>query len=596
MKNVNFEKLVIQNFMSVGGEEITIEFKQGLNFITGFNKDNDSYNGVGKTTLINAFFFALFGTLYGDNSGKLKKSDIINNVLGGIPTVNLYFTVDKVDYRITRTVNPSNCKLTIDGEDKNQQASIAETNKAICKIISGDSEVYSNTIVMDSDTSSFLLKKPEQKRKFIESVLGLGIFSAMLKSVKSDFTKKNAQFSTEKTKLGELENHISREESNEEGWGDKQENRIKEVLAEVVVLIDKKTQLENAAPSDPSEKIKELQEKIEAVSQRILKGEGVKVKTETKIQITKAEIAAAKKRKVSPDSLSCPSCKRPYDDHNQADIDAENAKIDDEVATLNQSLSESEDMLNKIAYGIITLTANKVALHTEVDEYNRQLVEFNSIDTQISACDVELKAKNDRVKELEKETNPFTDSIDNLKKLKTTAVATVEAVEIEVEVLNYVKYLCSPEGVKAHIIKKIVELFNAKLNYYLKVLGAPCTLKFDEFFEATITNATGADVSYHSLSGGERKRVDLSMLFAFKDIRRMQSNISVNVTMLDELLDSAICSVGTEKSLEILKDGTDKNAESVFIITHKMDQVDESTGNILYLEKENGITRKLDKV
>ena len=257
-----------------------------------------------------------------------------------------------------------------------------------------------------------------------------------------------------------------------------------------------------------------------------------------------------KKTLISPDALMCNACKRPFDDHSPEDIEAENDKINESILELKDTLPSAEEKHNKILVGITKLNQMLVKDKAELRTIKTLQSEFDNLETQIANLNNKIDSFREKIIEIGDEENPFEASIDTRDDEISTKTDLVSALEEEVEILDYVKYLCSPEGVKAHILSKIVELFNAKLNYYLSVLTTPFTIKFDQYFDETITNDNGAEVSYHSLSGGERKRVDLSMLFAFKDLRRMQSNINVNVTMFDEILDSAICNVGINKAIQ----------------------------------------------
>ena len=135
-------------------------------------------------------------------------------------------------------------------------------------------------------------------------------------------------------------------------------------------------------------------------------------------------------------------------------------------------------------------------------------------------------------------------------------------------------------------------MLNGRLNYYLKRADANCTCQFNEYFDETIVNNRGRECSYFNFSGGERKRIDLAMLFTFMDIRRMQSNIFVNIALYDELLDTSLDSKGIECILDILKDRVTSNNEAIYIISHKNEAAKHATGEIIYLEKENDITKR----
>jgi energy-coupling factor transporter ATP-binding protein EcfA2 len=136
----------------------------------------------------------------------------------------------------------------------------------------------------------------------------------------------------------------------------------------------------------------------------------------------------------------------------------------------------------------------------------------------------------------------------------------------------------------------MIKNLNQRLNFYLKKLDTPCKCEFNEMFEETIYNNIGKECSYFNFSGGERKRIDVAILFMFQDILRLHSNTLFSINIYDELFDSALDEKGVNKILEILKEKVEKYKESVYIISHKnMDKT--NIDNVLYLEKENGITK-----
>jgi ABC-type Mn2+/Zn2+ transport system ATPase subunit len=136
----------------------------------------------------------------------------------------------------------------------------------------------------------------------------------------------------------------------------------------------------------------------------------------------------------------------------------------------------------------------------------------------------------------------------------------------------------------------MLQLLNSKLNFYLQKLEAPCRCYFNEFFEEIIVNERGEECSYFNFSGGESKRIDLAVLFMFQDIRRLQSDVKINISMYDELFDSALDERGAESVLNLLKERVQTNKESIYIISHNKDAVRSGINNIIQLQKQNGIT------
>ena len=160
--------------------------------------------------------------------------------------------------------------------------------------------------------------------------------------------------------------------------------------------------------------------------------------------------------------------------------------------------------------------------------------------------------------------------------------------------LEVVKYILSEEGVKSFIVKKILDVLNNRLLYYLQKMDANCICRFNEYFEEEIVNEKGEDCSYFNFSGAERKSIDLAILFTFMDMRRLQGDIAYNIVIFDELLDSSLDERGVELVLNIIKERIETYSESIYIISHRKESVKAATGDVVVLEKKNGITTRVD--
>jgi ABC-type dipeptide/oligopeptide/nickel transport system ATPase subunit len=152
------------------------------------------------------------------------------------------------------------------------------------------------------------------------------------------------------------------------------------------------------------------------------------------------------------------------------------------------------------------------------------------------------------------------------------------------------EFIVSEEGIKTYIVKKIINILNSRLNYYLQTFDAPCKCVFDEMFEETIYNDQGKECSYFNFSGGERKRIDTAILFTFQDVMRCHSGTSFSLNIYDELFDCALDAKGTDKILEVLKEKVAKYDESIYIVSHKSSEV-ANCDNVIHLLKYNGVTR-----
>ena len=203
------------------------------------------------------------------------------------------------------------------------------------------------------------------------------------------------------------------------------------------------------------------------------------------------------------------------------------------------------------------------------------------------------------INDLEKQTNQFVTVIDDAETRKGTIKANIQTIKSKIKNLDVVKFVVSEEGVKSYIVKKILELLNSKLAYYLKKMDSNCILFFNEYFEEQIVDDKGKICSYFNFSGAERKNIDLACLFTFMDIRRLQGDVSFNISMYDELFDSSLDEKGVDLVIDILRERLEKYNECMYVISHRKESVNFNTraeirnGDVIFLQKENGITTRV---
>ena len=206
MKKVNFKKLSIVNFLSVGEEPVTVEFNKGLHVITGKNKDKpDRRNAIGKSTIADALYFAIFG----ETLRELKKDLIPNNLTNGKTHVELDFELDsprgKNNYKIIRTLSPSKVLIFKDGVDRTRD-SIKNTTSYINRVLSASPSIFQNCVIMTVNNAvPFMAKNKIEKRKFIEDIFGMEVFSTMLTALRNEYNDISREHDTQLTKLEEIE-------------------------------------------------------------------------------------------------------------------------------------------------------------------------------------------------------------------------------------------------------------------------------------------------------------------------------------------------------------------------------------------------------
>jgi DNA repair exonuclease SbcCD ATPase subunit len=598
MKKIIFDKIKVKNFLSIGKNPIELDFKTGITLITGENKDTGGKNGIGKSTLSDAIYWCLFGNTIRD----LKKDKIIHTKSKGDCEAILDFKIESEDgvksYKITRTIEPSKVSLFCNDEDITP-STIPATDELIKHLIGGNEEVFQNSVIMSANnTLPFMAQKKIDKRKFVEGILQLNIFSEMLLKVRSEYNDYKKENDLLSNNFVNQQKNLEIFEKQKENGEEVKKTKIKSLEEKIKNNESLISELKNNSISDLNE-IKTNIEIIETKLKTLDKGLKILQSENTKIVNFKAEVFAEiqqlkkEKQKIIDKGNTCPVCNR---DYCKEDIDSVKQKIQDLDSQVEEESKKLKEILNnketndskieEINDGITKLKNKHKELLNESTQaaVNKQKIE-NLIDKN--------KEYNDDIIKIENEKFDYDKNIiDCNKKIEDLNERLLE-VKKHLQILDSCKFIVSEDGVKTYIIKKILKILNERLNFYLKTFDAPCKCEFNELFEETIYNEQGKECSYHNFSGGERKRIDVAILFMFQDILRLHSGISYSLNIYDELFDSALDDTGIDKILNILRLKVEKYQESVYIISHKT-STKSNIDNTILLEKENGETKLIN--
>jgi DNA repair exonuclease SbcCD ATPase subunit len=598
MKNILFNKITIKNFLSVGNEPVVVEFKPGLHIITGINRDKDDRrNGVGKSTVADAVYFAVFGETLRD----LKKEYVINNVNKKTCEIILDVTVvgynkTKENIQIIRTLDPSKCYVYVNEEDKTRD-SIANTNAYIASKFDCTPEIFQNCVIMTiNNTIPFMAKKKQEKRKFIEDIFNLSVFSNMLSDVKNDISERKKNFEilaarhdeagkSLETLKKQSENLKIERELKKKKYTLRQENNTKELeaLSKTISLFQEidiqKNETDIKLLVKKSEKldatIKELRDKVSSAK--------------TQIDIKEKDL-----KKIGTEKDVCPTCLRPIEEHDRNHIKQEKTKIKKEIDAFNEDIKENHKKEEETAELENKVYAAIESLKIKINDFKIKQKEIENIKSRINQLNTWQKELEIDLKDLENSNNTSDLSLQEHEVKIDKISEEIESIKTDLNKLDVVKFVMSEEGVKSYIVKKILQIFNTKLAYYLKKMDANCVCKFNEYFEEDIIDDKGKECSYFNFSGAERKNIDLACLFTFMDIRRLQGDISFNFSIYDELFDSSLDEKGVELVISILKERVEKYKECAMVISHRKESIKAATGDIIFLEKVNGITKRVN--
>lgn len=597
MKYVTFQKVSIRNFLSVGENPVVVEFNSGLNIITGNNKDKvDRRNGVGKSTVADSVYFAIFGTTLRE----LKKDHVVNNITQRDCEVQLDFTVNQDSetnvYRIVRKIAPTKCYLYRDGEDITRD-SIVNTTDYICDLLNTTPDVFQNCVIMTvNNVTPFMAKKKLEKRKFIEGIFNLQVFSNMLNTARQEYNKTVRDLDVECAKYEEISNTISAYAEQRQNADNEKARSLKKLherkkhnTDRVKVLQIKTEEHEQMDVSQARENISKLDQVIMQVEQKI---HNIMEKRSDNIAILK--LNKQKLDQAGTEQETCPVCFSKLDDDHRHQIDDRKKELKqsivllkDKVNLLNEKLEEAKQLKQQI-------TTKREKSLSKINDYQLKLQELESVKQQINQITTLNKDIDDDIESLQNKDTNIDRLISETEKRLESTQKVIDVVKKEMAKLEIIKFIVSEEGVKSYIVKKILQLFNSKLAHYLKKMDSNCICVFNEYFEEEIVNEKGKPCSYFNFSGAERKNIDLACLFAFMDIRRMQGDVAFNFSIYDELFDSSLDERGVELVIDILKERIEKYNECVMVISHRKESAKLATGDIIFLEKQNGMTTRVE--
>lgn len=592
MKKVVFKTLKVKNFLSIGKTIVSVDFQKGLNIITGINKDlMDRQNGTGKSSLVDSFYFALFG----ETTRGIKKEFVVNNLTNESAEVSLTFSIDEKEYEIIRTIKPSKLNLFENGVDISRD-SMANTTEYILNILNLTPEIFTNCICLSiNSTVPFMAQKNLEKKKFIEGIFNLDVFSKMNSGLKEEYSDVKKEIEKKSEKYDDLEKTVKLVLDQNKRNSEEREKRRSQI-EENISKLEKQIQVTNDNISkyvidDVSQnknKIKKLEEKRKAKNDEIQMIFKQKTEISTEIKILKSDLL-----KIGTDKDECPICLRAITNDDLEHIEDRKKDIQKNIEVKNNSIVDFSKKQNDLE--------SEVALIDKAINLLKDGVNKNAL--------VEQQKKNDEERvqyfnlQLSKETNALND-LQNYKEEEAKSIEELQIQIIEIsnelkelkkrfKVLENVKFVLSEEGVKSYVVKKILALFNAKISFYLKELNANSSITFDQYFEEEIKNERGKPTTYFNYSGAERKAIDLSIMFAFIDMLKLQTNVYYNVQFYDELLDTSLDSAGVENVVRILNEFVDKYSYGIYVISHRRECSKLANGEVVYLEKSNGITKRI---
>ena len=586
MSQFRIKNLTVKNFMSVGNQTQAVNFDQeSLTLVLGSNldlggDDTGSRNGTGKTTIINALSYAL----YGQALTNIRKENLINKINGKNMLVTVEFEKNGLNYRIERGRKPNLLRLYVDdreirmdnqGEDESQGDS-RETQKSIEQMLDMTHTMFKHLVALNTYTEPFLAMRAADQREVIEQLLGITLLSEKAELLKTRVKETKDLISAEQFRIEAIKSANENVQKSidslgikSSAWEKKKNEEIERLGAAIVSLesvdIDAELLLHATLKQwlENSNRIRDLN----------------KQKATYETAVTQAEKAVDRYRKALESLLDkkCPACEQNIHDHKHEEMTTTATKnLEDAVVYLDTCQTNYDNVLQELS---------------DIGEQGRRPEPF--YDTEAEA----LGHKNNLyqlTKSLEGkvlEINPYDEQIEEL---KNTAIQ-----EISWDTINELtrlkdhqeflhKLLTNKDSfIRKRIIDQNLSYLNKRLSYYIDKLGLPHTVIFQNDLTVEITQL-GQDLDFDNLSRGERNRLILSMSFAFRDVWEGLYQ-HINLLFIDELVDAGMDSAGVESALAVLKKMARERNKNIYLISHK-DELIGRVNNVLRVIKENGFT------
>ena len=575
---IQLKDLTVKNFMSVGNATQAINFdRQDLTLVLGENLDlggDGSRNGTGKTTIINALSYAL----YGQALTNIKRNNLINKTNSKGMLVSLDFCIGEKCYRIERGRSPNVLKFYINNReqeaDDNAQGDSRETQGAINKLLNMSHTMFKHLGALNTYTEPFLSLKTNDQREIIEQLLGITLLSERADKIK-ELSKNTKDLINEEEmsiralqnaneKIGEQVDALKRRQTL---WLNKNKEEISNIERAISDLAH--VNIES-----------ELEAHEQLVNWTVVDNEQSQLQKD--IAALQAQVSRAdrdfKRTKKSIDSIedgTCSACGQSVDHletHKQQMIDAKKEHLD------------AANFLAELEQGIATLLIEKKDVPAKPKTFYDNLTDAHNHKSTLSSLETQLENKKD-------DTDPYVDQIADM---ETSALQ-----EISYDKVNdltrlqehqdfLLKLLTNKDSfVRKRIIDQNLSYLNSRLTHYLDRIGLPHTVIFQNDLTVEIQEL-GRDLDFDNLSRGERNRLILSMSWAFRDVWESLYG-SINLLFIDELVDSGMDTSGVEASLALLKKMARERNKSIWLVSHK-DELAGRVNNLLKVVKENGFT------
>jgi DNA repair exonuclease SbcCD ATPase subunit len=581
---IKIKELTVKNFMSVGNQTQAVDFcKEQLTLVLGENldqggDDSGSRNGTGKTTIVNALSFALFGTALTN----IKKDNLINKINNKGMLVTLSFEKDGNKYKVERGRKPTVMKFYVNdqeqaaAENDDSQGDMRETQKDIDELLGMSHDMFKHIVALNTYTDPFLSMKANEQREIIEQLLGITLLSEkadllkeQVRISKESIYQENADIEAAKKSNEKIQVSIDGLETRQKVWYTQQETDCDKIAKSIIELqsvnIDKELEQHAKLKSydELSTKIKSLNKERATLETALMQADKTVKKYEREVEQLK--------------NKTCHACEQELHTH----------KHEEMTAAVEKNLKDAIEYLTKIGNDYAQVVGE---LDTIGDINGRPNTYYDTVEEALKHQN-NLISLEQALSVRQQEKDPYQEQIDDLRNTALQVISwdNVNAVTTLKDHQEFLlKLLTNKDSfIRKKIIDQNLAYLNNRLTYYLDRMGLPHTVIFQNDLTVEITQL-GQDLDFDNLSRGERNRLILGLSWSFRDVwESLYQNI--NLLFIDELIDNGLDASGVENALSVLKKMARERNKNIYLISHK-DELIGRVNNVLKVIKENGFT------
>ena len=567
---INFHKVRWKNFLSTGQNFTEIDLKnQPTTLIVG-------ENGSGKSTVLDALTFGLFGTAFRN----INKPQLINSINENNCLTEVEFSIGKKYFIVRRGIKPNRFEIEVDGELINQDSKSRDYQEHLEKnILKLNYKSFTQIVILGSSSFvPFMQLRSKDRRVIIEDLLDIQVFSTMNLLLKNKTSELKNTINQNELELDKTENaielqedYISKMKQNNEKLISANQEKIKKSNEDIATY--------NLQIADIETRIEGLNKLVENFDQQQNKHRKLeKYEDEINKNLKKVEKEIEFYRK----NTDCPTCKQTIDeDHRECEITEKQKK----KTELGDAISKIDEELQLSIKSIQEMTETQKS----ITDFQSEITKHNA---SISAINQYIQKVNEEIQTLNEKGADVTDASKKLKKLKSdqkNLLTLKEQHSNMSSIYEVASVLLKDGGIKTTIIKKYLPIMNKLINKYLASMDFYVSFNLDENFNETIKSRFRDEFTYASFSEGEKMRIDLALLFTWRAIAKLKNSMSTNLLILDEVFDSSLDEDGTSDFLKILH--SLGNESNVFVISHKGEVLYDKFKNMIKFEKHKNFSR-----